>query len=132
MRRETGIARLSDVFVGLAAEAAIVQQRFDREFLGRLKLQRVINEIAAEVGHPSVARDIAPSLHAVQEIRFEAKWTWTRTESNETRMAVRLLNIRFQRRFEAAGSMANRLKLIVRRIPLEPGRDVETSSPPRT
>lgn len=109
---------------GLARGLAHEQRRLDDEHEKQLRAFAPVLRLARELGYEDEARALAPPLMSVARAEVGVCVHVSATRETATSVGVRLVNLRYARRYEYSQFVENSIRLAVESVPLAvpPGR----------
>ena len=105
---------------GLARGLAHEQLRLDAEHEKQLSAFAPVLRLARELGYEDEARALAPPLMSVARAEIGVCVHVSATREAATSVGVRLINLRYSRRYEHSQFVENSVRLAIESVPLAP------------
>lgn len=103
---------------GLARGLTHQQRRLNDEHAKQLRAFQPVLRLAKELGFEEEARALAPRLMVIGHAEVGVSVHASRSRETEYAIGVRIVNLRYSRRYEYSQFVENSLRLTVQSIPL--------------
>jgi hypothetical protein len=118
------VFELGVFLAGLARGLAHQQLRLNEEHATQLREFQPVLRLAKELGYEAEARAVAPRLMVVEQAEVGVRVHLAASREQEFAVGVRMINLRYSRRYKYSQFVENSVQLTVQSVPLiqTPGR----------
>ena len=124
MSSKPSIDSFGDLISALTKELPYQQMRFNYDYGDRLVAFKPLFEAATAMGLRELALALAPRASSLDEIDTGAGFRFASLREQQTSLRVQPLGLGFSRRYAYAESVQNRVRVLVRKLPAEPGKNI--------